>query len=77
MLTDLLENIRKKTPLVHCMANYVTANDCANLLLAAGASPVMADDPMESAEITACCGALVHLASFSFRESRISEIRSV
>ena len=58
MLTDLLENIRKKTPRVHCMANAVTANDCANLLLAVGASPVMADDPMESDEITACCGAL-------------------
>ena len=58
MLTDLLENIRKKTPRVHCISNYVTANDCANLLLAVGASPVMADDPMESAEITACCGAL-------------------
>ena len=40
------------------MTNYVTANDCANLLLAVGASPVMADDPMESAEITAGCDAL-------------------
>ena len=58
MLTDLFENIRMKTPRVHCMANYVTANDCANLLLAVGASPVMADDPIESAEITACCDAL-------------------
>ena len=55
---DFLENIRKKTPRVHCMANYVTANDCANLLLAVGASAVMADEPMESAEITACCDAL-------------------
>ena len=58
MLTDLFENIRMKTPRVHCMANYVTANDCANLLLAVGASPVMADDPLESGEITACCDAL-------------------
>ncbi|MBQ7886832.1 MAG: hydroxyethylthiazole kinase [Clostridia bacterium] len=58
MLSELLENIRIRAPRVHCIANFVTANDCANLLLAVGASPIMADDPMESAEITACCGAL-------------------
>lgn len=58
MLAVLLKNIRSKTPRVHCMANIVAANDCANLLLAAGASPIMADDPMESAEITSCCAAL-------------------
>ncbi|MBQ8619526.1 MAG: hydroxyethylthiazole kinase [Clostridia bacterium] len=58
MLGKLLENVRQKAPLVHCMANFVTANDCANLLLAVGASPIMADDPMESQEITARCAAL-------------------
>lgn len=58
MLGELLENIREKTPRVHCVANFVTAGDCANLLLAVGASPIMADDPQESAEITACCSAL-------------------
>ena len=58
MLEEMLESIRKKNPRVHCMANFVTANDCANLLLAVGASAIMADDPMESAQITACCDAL-------------------
>ena len=58
MLEEMLESIRKKNPRVHCMANFVTANDCANLLLAVGASPIMADDPMEAAQITACCDAL-------------------
>lgn len=58
MLGELLENIRPKAPLVHCMANFVTANDCANLLLAVGASPIMADDPMESQNITENCAAL-------------------
>lgn len=58
MLTGLLENVRLRAPHVHCIANIVTANDCANLLLAVGASPIMADDPGESAQITACCGAL-------------------
>ena len=41
------------------ITNYVTANDCANLLLACGASPVMADDPAEAPEITAHADALV------------------
>lgn len=58
MLKGLLENIRANAPRVHCMANFVTANDCANLLLAAGASPIMADDPQEAALITAHCQAL-------------------
>ena len=55
---SFLESIRNAAPRVHCIANYVTANDCANLLLAVGASPIMADDPMESAQITAHCAAL-------------------
>ncbi len=45
-------------PLVHCITNYVTARDCANLLLACGASPVMADDVEEVAEITAVSSGL-------------------
>ena len=35
---------RKKSPLVHNITNYVTVNDVANILLACGASPIMADD---------------------------------
>ncbi len=59
MLGDLLDRVRERRPLIHCITNYVTANDCANLLLACGASPVMASDPGEAAEITAQCGGLV------------------
>ena len=59
MLGEILNAVRRESPLVHCINNYVTANDCANLLLAAGASPIMADDPAESAEITARCRGLV------------------
>lgn len=54
-----LSAIRAARPVVHCITNYVTANDCANLLLACGASPVMADAPEEAAEITAGSQALV------------------
>ena len=31
-------------PMVHCMVNLVTANDCANVVLASGVSPIMAED---------------------------------
>ena len=46
-----LDDIRKKRPLLHCISNLVTANDCANLALAMGASPMMAEAPEEMAEI--------------------------
>lgn len=58
MLENIFENVRKKHPLVHCITNYVTVNDCANILLAAGASPIMADDIGEVKEITAICNTL-------------------
>ena len=59
MLNEILSTIRSEKPLVHCITNYVTANDCANILLACGASPIMADDPDEAAEITSQCSGLV------------------
>ena len=57
-LGELLRQVKRQAPLVHCITNYVTARDCANLLLACGASPVMADDVEEVAEITAVSSGL-------------------
>lgn len=56
---DLLKNLRKTVPLVHNITNYVTVNDVANAVLAIGASPIMADDIEEAADITAISRALV------------------
>ena len=53
MFKDIIENVRKKNPIVHCITNYVTANDCANIVLACGGSPIMADDIHEVEEVTA------------------------
>jgi hydroxyethylthiazole kinase len=50
--------VRENSPLVHCITNYVTVNDVANALLAAGASPIMADEPTDAIEITGICDAL-------------------
>lgn len=54
-----IAEIRKQRPRIHCITNYVTANDVANMLLAIGGSPVMADDPEEAEDITNICSGLV------------------
>ena len=58
MLGKYLENVRKKSPLVHNITNYVTVNDVANAILACGGSPIMADEPDDAVEITAICNGL-------------------
>lgn len=58
MLKEQLEKVRGQMPLIHNITNYVTVNDCANILLACGGSPIMADDLEEAEEITAVCGGL-------------------
>lgn len=52
-MKKMLNNVRSRCPLIHNITNYVTVNDCANILLACGASPIMADDIAEAEEITA------------------------
>lgn len=59
MFSKIIKNVKTKTPLVHNITNYVTVNDCANILLACGGSPIMADDIAEVEEITSICNALV------------------
>lgn len=56
---DLIAKIRIQSPLIHCITNYVTANDVANMILAIGASPVMADGEKEVEDIASICSALV------------------
>ena len=58
-IAELHSRIRKECPIIHCITNAVTVNDCANVLLAAGASPTMAHHPLEVEEITAGTNALV------------------
>lgn len=54
-----LSAIKEKKPLIHHITNYVTVNDCANITLAVGASPVMADDEQEVVEMVSYAAALV------------------
>lgn len=38
-LGALLEALRSRRPLIHCITNPISINDCANLILAAGGRP--------------------------------------
>lgn len=49
---DLWLQIQRENPIVHSISNQVTANDSANILLAIGASPIMADETKEMKDIT-------------------------
>lgn len=53
-----LDAVHGKAPLVHCITNCVTVNDCANALLAVGASPIMSDEPDDVEDITSICDGL-------------------
>ncbi len=75
MINPIFENVRKKSPLIHTITNYVTANDCANMLLACGASPIMADDVEEAVEITSLChGLTINLGTLN--QNKISSMLS-
>jgi hydroxyethylthiazole kinase len=54
-----LADMRAKRPLVHNITNFVVMNFTANVLLAAGASPVMAHAPEEVSDFAGMAGALV------------------
>lgn len=58
MFGKILENVRSTHPLIHNITNYVTVNDVANMILASGASPIMADEEKEAEEITSICNGL-------------------
>lgn len=49
-MNTIFRNVRERHPLVHCITNNVTINDCAQVLLMAGAAPVMAtaEEEMEA-----------------------------
>ena len=58
MFSECFAELRRKGPLIHNITNYVTVNDCANMVLACGGSPIMADDAAEVEDITTICGGL-------------------
>lgn len=58
-IAELHKKIVAKRPVIQCITNIVTVNDCANILLAIGASPTMAHHPAEVEEIVSKVDGLV------------------
>ena len=62
----LRKKIKKTNPLIHCLTNHITSNDCANAVLAVGAKPIMAEHPAEVEQITLSADALaINLGNIS------------
>ncbi|MFO7931685.1 MAG: hydroxyethylthiazole kinase [Thermodesulfobacteriota bacterium] len=55
----MLNRIKATAPLIHNITNFVVMNSSANILLAVGASPVMAHSRAEAGEMAAMSSALV------------------
>ena len=72
---DYLYRLGNSQPLIHCITNTVTVNDCANALLAIGARPVMAEHPRETAQITAAADALL-INTGSLTDSKIDAMKA-
>lgn len=52
MLKPHLSSLKAEAPLIHNMVSHVSANDCANFLLALGASPIMAEEKLEMSSLS-------------------------
>ena len=59
MIKKLREIIRERHPLIHCITNPISINQCANAILAVGGRPMMAEHPLEAPMITANAGAVL------------------
>ncbi|WMJ23251.1 hydroxyethylthiazole kinase [Paludicola sp. MB14-C6] len=57
-MQSIKSQVINNSPLIHCITNPISINDCANAVLAVGAKPIMAEHPQEVAEITANSAAL-------------------
>jgi hydroxyethylthiazole kinase len=58
-INDIRSALKQNTPLIHCITNPISINQCANVILSAGARPMMAEHPEEAAEITKTAGAVM------------------
>ena len=76
-VSDILEiknRVRLERPLIHCITNPISINQCANTVLSAGARPIMAEHPLEAAQITKTASALM-LNIANITDARIKSIR--
>ena len=74
MIRQILLDVREHQPLIHCITNSISINQCANAILAVGGRPIMAEHPMEVAEITCTAKALM-LNLGNITDTRMESIR--
>ena len=78
IISKICENVtklRNESPLVHCITNTVTVNDCANAVLAVGASPIMANEPQEAEEmVTIVNSLLINIGTLNQKQIEAMEI---
>ena len=56
---SILQEIKTQEPLVHCITNPISINQCANTILSVGAGAIMAEHPKEVQGITESANALM------------------
>ena len=59
VIHNIRKTVRQTQPLIHCITNPISINQCANAILAIGARPMMAEHPKEVSEITQTAQALM------------------
>lgn len=70
--SDFLHRVHEQSPLVQCITNFVTVNDCANIILASGGSPSMSQDIREVEESVCHAKALVcNMGAIDFVDSMV------
>ena len=72
-LAAVLENLRKKNPLILSLTNNVVQSITANMLLAVGAAPVMLNDAAECGQLLSVCanGLLVNVGTLSHPQAEL------
>ena len=58
-ISDITNSVKQNAPLIHCITNPISINQCANAILCTGARPMMAEHPEEAAVITKTAGAVM------------------
>lgn len=75
-MTDLkicLSRVREQAPLTLSITNQVTINECANALLAIGASPVMSGDPDDAEALGAlAAGTVLNIGTINDRMLKLA-----
>ena len=73
-ICDIREQVMEKKPLIHCITNPISINQCADTILSVGAKPIMAEHPQEVLEITGTSDALM-LNMGNITDARMESIK--